>query len=122
LTTITGALIQTEFDSDLTVATLEVIIDSAVDDVNSDAGTNIGYMTGGAGSKTMTVTGNQAVAIKAKIALKLADRAVSGGSSSSNSLGFISESQSVSSSPSSVNADQYERAIRKLVGIGFRRA
>ena len=122
MTVITGALIQSEFDTTVSATDLEVIIDSAIDNVNSDAGTSIGYMTGTAGSKTVTVTGNQAAAIKSMVALKLASRAIAGGASSSFGLGGLSQSQNVNSSPLNVNVEQYNRAIRVLVGRSFRRA
>jgi len=118
---ITGLLIQSEFSTTVAVTDIEVIVDSAIDTVNSDAGTSIGYMTGVAGSKTITVTGAQAAAIKPMVAMKLVSRATSGASSSSYTLGGIGSSQSASSSSGDVNADQYERAISALCGRAFKR-
>jgi hypothetical protein len=122
MTVITGALIQSEFGTSVAATALEVIIDSAIDSVNSDAGVTIGYMTGVAGAKTITVTGNEAAAIKPMVAMKLASRVTIGASSSSASMGGISMSQSASSGAGDINADQYRRAISILkgdVGIPF---
>jgi hypothetical protein len=112
LTTISAALIQSEYKSSETVANLEVIINSAIDTVNSDADQSIGYLSGTPG--TVTVTGAQAAAIKPLIAMKLASNLVAGGSSTSESLGGISESSSSSTGGSSINSDLYSRAIAKL--------
>jgi outer membrane PBP1 activator LpoA protein len=119
MTDITGLLIQSEFASDVDVTDIEVIIDSAIDTVNSDAGTSIGYMTGPAGSKTITVTGNEAAAIKPMVAMKLISRSTAGASSTSTNIGALSTSQSASSSTGDVNADQYIRAIDRLRGRYF---
>lgn len=122
MTTITGLLIQSEFGTDETVVNLEVMIDSCIDTVNSDAGTSIGYMTGAIGAKTITVTGNQAAAIKPLLAMKLASNAVSGGTSSSYGLGQISESSSQSVGASNSNSQLYLNAIKRLIGRQFMRA
>jgi outer membrane PBP1 activator LpoA protein len=114
MTVITGLLIQSEFNSTVAITSLEVIIDSAIDSVNTDAGTSIGYMTGIAGAKTITVTGMQAAAIKPMIAMKLTSRATSGAASSSFGLHGISTSSSSSSSAGGTDSDQYTRAIQKL--------
>jgi len=122
VTVITGLLIQSEFDTTVSVASLEVIIDSAIDSVNSDAGIAIGYMTGVAGTKTITVTGDQAAAIKPMIAMKLISRKMAGAESSPFSITPISRSESSSSGTGDVNADLYLRAIDHLKqgeGIAF---
>ena len=121
MTVITGALLQSELGTTVDTADLEVIVDSAIDSVNSDAGTSIGYMTGAAGSKTITVTALEAAAIKPMVAMKLISRATSGASSSAFALGSVSSSQSASSSAGDVNADQYRRAIAVLCGRTFKR-
>lgn len=109
-TIITATLIKTEFGSSLATADLEVIIDSAIDTVNSDAGTSIGHLTAG----TITVTGDQAAAIKPLIAMKLTSRGINGASSSSFGLSGLSISQSISSSQNDVNSELYDRAINRL--------
>lgn len=119
MTTITGLTIQAEFGTSETVANLEVIIDSAIDTVNSDAYTSIGYMTGTAGSKTITVTGAQAAAIKPLIAMKLASNIVSSGNSSSFSLNGLSQSNSSSTGANNANSELYRNAIQRLIGRSF---
>ena len=116
MTVITGLLIQSEFNTTVAVADLEVIIDSSIDTVNSDASTSIGYMTGVTPTKTVTVTGDQAAAIKPLIAMKLISRATQGSSSTSRTIAGMGLSQSASSSTGDVNADQYKSAIRILIG------
>ena len=120
MTTITAALINSEFGTSVSVADLEVIINSSIDTVNSDAHISIGYLSGSPG--TITVTGDQAAAIKPLIASKLASRTASGASSSSVNIGSVSKSQSVSSSINDVNAELYIKAIQKLIGKDFKRA
>jgi len=122
MTTITGTTIQAEFNTSVEITTLEIMIDGCVDTVNLDAGLSIAYMTGVAGAKTITVTGGQAAAIKPLMAMRLASRATAGGSSSSYNIGPVGVSSSSNSSPSDVNAEQYERAIRNLCARDFRRA
>jgi hypothetical protein len=122
MTDITATTIQSELNSTVAKETIEIIIDSAIDTVNSDAGTTITYMTGVAGSKTVTVTGNEAAALKPLIAIKLASRITQGATSSSYALGSLSTSSSVSTSASDINLQLYEAAIarlRKTVGIEF---
>lgn len=113
-TTITGTSVQDEFNSTVEIATIEIIIDSVIDTVNSDAGTGIPHMSGTSPNKTITVAGIEAAAIKPMIAMKLAARATSGASSSSYNVGPVGVSQSTSSGVNDVNAEQYERAIEKL--------
>jgi len=112
MTVITADLINSEFGTTVATADLEVVINSAIDTVNSDAGTSIGYLVAG----TITVTANEAAAIKPMVAMKLASRSTSGASSTSLSIGGLSTSQSASSSTGDVNADQYLRAIERLKG------
>ena len=119
MTVITGALIQAEYDTSITATNLEIMIDSAIDTVNSDAGTSISYMTGAAGSKTITVTGDQAAAIKPLVAMKITSRDIQGASSSSMTLGGLGESQSTSSSANDMNAELYEKAVNRLRGRNF---
>jgi len=112
MTVITADLINSEFGTTVATADLEVVINSAIDTVNSDAGTSIGYLVAG----TITVTANEAAAIKPMVAMKLASRSTSGASSTSLSIGGLSTSQSASSSTGDVNAEQYLRAIERLKG------
>ena len=121
LTEITGALINSEYGTSIEITDLEVIIDSAIDTVNHDAGTSIGYMTGGAGAKTITVTGSQAAAIKPLVAMKLISRTIQGASSSTINIGPLGKSQSASSSVNDINAELYKRAIDVLRGRSFER-
>jgi hypothetical protein len=114
MTTITGYLIQLEFGTTEAVANLEVIIDSCVDTVNSDAGTVIGYMLGTTPSKVLTVTGLEAAALKPLIAMKLASKQVAGGNSLSYSVGGLSKSTSTNVGSSNSNSQLYERAITNL--------
>jgi hypothetical protein len=113
-TNITGLIIQTEFGVSTAIATIEAIIDSCIDTVNSDAGTTIGYMTGSTPTKTVTVTGPQAAALKPLIAIKLASNQVSGGNSQSLGFGGISQSSSVNTGTANSNSQLYERAIMNL--------
>lgn len=113
-TTITGLSIQAELGTTVTVANLEYMIDAAIDDVNTDAELTLAYMTGTAGSKTLTVTGAQARAIKEMLKIKLAQRDVQGGSSTSYSLGVINESSSTNNSGSNINMALYRKAIAAL--------
>jgi len=122
MTIITGLTIQSEFGISTAIATIEDIIDSSIDTVNSDAGTSIGYMTGATPTKTVTVTGSQAAALKPMISMKLASNTVAGGTSSSLSLGQLSESSSQSTGANDLNTQLYDRAIIRLVGRQFRRA
>ena len=119
MTVITGALIQAEYDTSITATNLEIMIDSAIDTVNSDAGISISYMTGAVGSKTITVTGDQAAAIKPLVAMKITSRDIQGASSSSITLGGLGESQSTSSSANDMNAELYEKAVNRLRGRNF---
>jgi len=121
MTVITGLLIQSEFNTTVAVGDLEVIIDSAIDTVNSDAGTSIGYMTGVTPTKTITVTGDQAAAIKPLIAMKIVSRSIEGASSSNITMGGVSSSSSTSSGMNDVNAELYEKAINRLRGRSFER-
>jgi hypothetical protein len=114
MTVITGLLIQSEFATSETVANIEVIIDSAIDTVNSDAGINISYMTGASPTKTITVTGDQAAAIKPLVAIKLASNKVAGGSSQSYGVGSLSTSSSTNVGASNSNSVMYDNAIRRL--------
>lgn len=114
MTTITGALLKQEFAVTTNITDLEVIIDSAVDTVNSDAGTTIAYMTGTAGSKTLTCTGGEAAALKPLIAMKLASNAVAGGTSYSRTMGILGESGSQNTGATNSNSQLYERAITNL--------
>lgn len=114
-TIITAALIQDEFNpSGISATTLETIIDSAIDAVNQDAGTSIGYMTGTSGTKTLTVTGNQANAIKMRVAMALVDRKTQGSSSSSRSVLGLSMSDTTSTSQGSSYERKYDVAINRL--------
>lgn len=122
MATITATTIQDEFNTDLEAVIIEAIIDSAIDAVNSDAGTSISYMTGSAGSKTLTVTGNQAAALKPLVAMKLASRETEGASSESVSLGPASTSSSLSTSTNEINLMLYAKAIERLQGRSFNRA
>ena len=122
MTVITGVLIQSEYSSEETVENIEVIIDSAIDTVNTDAETSIGYMTGAAGSKTLTVTAAQAAALKAMVAMKLTSNIVAGGSSESFGLGGVNKSTSQSSGANSLNQTLYDRAILRLIGRQTQRA
>ena len=122
MTIITGLTIQSEFGISTAIATIEDIIDSSIDTVNSDAGISIGYMTGATPTKTVTVTGSQAAALKPMISMKLASNTVAGGTSSSISMGQLSESSSQSTGANDLNTQLYDRAIIRLVGRQFRRA
>jgi hypothetical protein len=113
MTTITAALIQTEFGVETATATLEAIINSCIDAVNTDANLTIAQLSGSPGS--VTVTAAQASAIKPLIGLKLSANATSGGSSSSISVSAISMSQTASNNANSnLYAQQYRQAIAKL--------
>lgn len=120
-TTITGLILQDELGTSVSVEDLEYIIDASIDDVNSDAEQSIGYMTGTAGTKTLSVTGAQARAIKAMVIIKLALRSVQGGSSTSYSIGVISESSSTNTSNGSLNTELYKTAINRLRTKKFQR-
>ncbi len=122
MTVITGLTIQTELGISTAIATIETIIDSSIDTVNTDAGTAIGYMTGATPTKTVTVTGPQAAALKPMIAMKLASNTVAGGSSSSIGIGSLSQSNSQSSGSNDLNTQLYNRAIIRLIGRQFQRA
>ena len=123
MATITGTLLQSELNTTVTVTTIEYLVDASIDSVNTDAGLSLAYMTGVAGAKTLTVTAEQATAIKAMTALKLASRASQGASSSSYQIGSLGVSQNMSSGLSSDDflSQQYDRAIRKLCAREFRR-
>ena len=122
MTVITGLTIQTELGISTAIATIETIIDSSIDTVNTDAGTAIGYMTGATPTKTVTVTGARAAALKPMIAMKLASNTVAGGSSSSIGIGSLSQSSSQSSGANDLNTQLYNRAIIRLIGRQFQRA
>jgi len=124
-TTITAAIIQAEFNTEVAAATIEYIIDSSIDMVNADASVAISAMSGTAGSKTVSMTGAQAAAVKACIAMKLASRVTAGSSSTSTTLGPFSTSTSSSSGGSDINLVLYKRAIQRLREVAlfnFRRA
>ena len=111
-TTISAAIIQAEYKSKETVANLEVIINSAIDTVNSDADQTISYLTGTPG--TVDVTGLQASALKPLIALKLASNSVTGGTGSQIAVGGLNSSASINIGGASLNSMLYESAIAKL--------
>ena len=122
MTVLTGVLIQSEYSSEETVANIEVIIDSAIDTVNTDAETSIGYMTGVTPNKTVTVTAAQASALKPMIAMKLTSNIVAGGSSESFNVGAVGKTASQSTGANSLNSQLYDRAILRLIGRQTKRA
>lgn len=50
--------------SEVSLETVEQLIDDAVDEVNLRAGTSIPHMSGDSGSKSLTLTGDEKVAVK----------------------------------------------------------
>jgi hypothetical protein len=120
MTVITAALIQQEFATSVAATDLEVIINSAIDTVNTDANQSINPLSGSPG--TVTVTAAQASAIKPLIAMKLASNLAQNGVSSSMSLGSLSQSNSQPTGGSNLNSELYKNAVKRLIGSGFRRA
>ena len=122
MTVITAESVKDEFNTTLDSDILEAMIDSSIDTVNSDAGLAITYMTGASPNKTVTVTGDQAAAIKPLLAMKIISRQTMGATSQSASLGGLSYSTSASASSggsSDVNFTLYKNAIDKLRGVGW---
>jgi hypothetical protein len=85
--------------ADLSAIDVENNIDDYIDTVNSDAGTSIGYMTGTAGSKTVTVTEAQNAALKPLIQVMLREVKKTSLSNSSSTSGSSSTNKSVNMGP-----------------------
>jgi hypothetical protein len=104
MTTITYANLQTILNITLTAATCEVIIDHAVNLLNA-YGADLPNMTGAAGSKTLSCESREAGAImEVACSVYNSKYLTSGGSSSSLSIGSLSQSQSTSTGGSAPEA------------------
>ena len=147
MTTLTAAIVLAKNNyttTDISAVNTEYIIDDAIDFVNFDCGQTMSNMSGGAGSKTVTVTYSQNAVLSTLLTCMLRDAkktglsnsdSTSASSGTSKSVGVgninVSESSSVSSAisaASSLNsADDFTRSMyvtarQRLIGMSFRRA
>jgi len=110
----------TDFDPDgdetTSYTNVEYIIDDVIDFVNSEAGTSISNLAGGAGAKTVTVTGAQNAAIKLVLSVVLKETKYK--ISTSSGLGPASISESVGSQDT-IFRKMFWSSINRLRGRSF---
>ena len=104
---------------DLSAANTEYVIDDVTDYINLKAGTSIADMTGAAGTKEVTLSGDQNAVFMLIMSIMLKDvKALT--ISSSTTLGMMSVSESIGAQP--VNVQRLVKdAIRDLKGGNFKR-
>lgn len=125
-------------DTDISAINTEYNIDKCIVYLNTDAGTSVAKLSGEAGSKTTTCTDDEYAALSMLIELILRERMKTAGTSNdassestSRSAGALSASDSKSTSVSLAAAINnpnnspikmmYDRAVLRLLGVGFKR-